>query len=469
MTDTNLGWHRTRLIGLLFFLYMGFKNKIDRAKIFFTENILHTPERELTGLWLNLRKLVSVIRITAKHFLDDELQLRASALTYNTLLAIVPILAILIAIAGGFGFEKIIESQILESFPAQRETLSTAFQFVDNYLKFSRSGVVIGIGIVFLLWSVISLLSNIELTMNKIWQAKERSLYHKINDYTSLFIILPILMILSSGTSVLITTFLEDAEESLGFITPLIYKLLELSPYFFTIIFFTVAYMLIPNTKVKFKYALIAGIVCGIAFQIFQFIYLNGQIWVSKYNAIYGSFAFLPLLLLWMQLSWLIFLFGVLLSFSMQTADYGNEEKLKKISSQYFDFILLIISCVIVQRFEKGLSPLTLQNISKSYNIPIRVTKLVINKLLDSGIIIETLNEDERVPSYQPAFDISKLSVGMLLNKIDTEGAGEKSFRVNRNDKYKLQWDTVVAARKNMYDTTNYTLIKDLTIEQPNK
>ena len=122
---------------------MGFKNKIERAKVFFTENILHTPERELTGLWRNIRRLVSVIRITAKHFLDDELQLRASALTYNTLLAIVPILALLIAIAGGFGFEKIIESQILESFPAQRDTLSTAFQFVDNYLKFSRSGVVI--------------------------------------------------------------------------------------------------------------------------------------------------------------------------------------------------------------------------------------------------------------------------------------------------------------------------------------
>jgi len=448
---------------------MNFKTKISRAKTFIVENILHTPERELTGLWRNLRKLVSVIRITAKHFLDDELQLRASALTYNTMLAIVPILAILIAIAGGFGFEKIIESQILESFPAQRDALSTAFQFVDNYLKFSQSGIVIGIGVVFLLWTVISLLSNIEMTMNKIWQAKERSLYHKINDYTSLFIILPILMILSSGTSVLITTFLKDAEEMFGFITPLIYKLLELSPYFFTIVFFTVAYLLIPNTKVKFKYAFIAGILCGIAFQLFQYLYLNGQIWVSKYNAIYGSFAFLPLLLLWMQLSWLIFLFGVLLSFSMQTADYGNEDNVKSISSQYYKFILLIISCVIVQRFEKGLSPLTLQNISSSYNIPIRIAKTIINKLIDSGIIIETLNEDERVPSYQPAFDISKMSVGMLLSRVDADGTGEKNFRINRNEKYKLQWETITNAYNTMYNAMDNVLIKDVEIEQINK
>lgn len=448
---------------------MNLKTKISRAKIFIVENILHTPERELSGLWRNLRKLVSVIRITAKHFLDDELQLRASALTYNTMLAIVPILAILIAIAGGFGFEKIIESQILESFPAQRDALSTAFQFVDNYLKFSQSGIVIGIGVVFLLWTVISLLSNIEMTMNKIWQAKERSLYHKINDYTSLFIILPILMILSSGTSVLITTFLKDAEEMFGFITPLIYKLLELSPYFFTIVFFTVAYLLIPNTKVKFKYAFIAGILCGIAFQLFQYLYLNGQIWVSKYNAIYGSFAFLPLLLLWMQLSWLIFLFGVLLSFSMQTADYGNEDNVKSISSQYYKFILLIISCVIVQRFEKGLSPLTLQNISSTYNIPIRIAKTVINKLINSGIIIETLNEDERVPSYQPAFDISKMSVGMLLSRVDADGTGEKNFRINRDEKYKLQWETITKAYNTMYNAMDNILIKDVEIEQINK
>lgn len=448
---------------------MNFKTKISRAKTFIVENILHTPERELTGLWRNLRKLVSVIRITAKHFLDDELQLRASALTYNTMLAIVPILAILIAIAGGFGFEKIIESQILESFPAQKDALSTAFQFVDNYLKFSQSGIVIGIGVVFLLWTVISLLSNIEMTMNKIWQAKERSLYHKINDYTSLFIILPILMILSSGTSVLITTFLKDAEEMFGFITPLIYKLLELSPYFFTIVFFTVAYLLIPNTKVKFKYAFIAGILCGIAFQLFQYLYLNGQIWVSKYNAIYGSFAFLPLLLLWMQLSWLIFLFGVLLSFSMQTADYGNEDNVKSISSQYYKFILLIISCVIVQRFEKGLSPLTLQNISSSYNIPIRIAKTVINKLIDSGIVIETLSDDERVPSYQPAFDISKMSVGMLLSRVDADGTGEKNFRINRDQKYKLQWETITNAYNTMYNAMDNILIKDVEIEQINK
>ena len=115
------------------------------------------------------------------------------------------------------------------------------------------------------------------------------------------------------------------------------------------------------------------------------------------------------------------------------------------------------------------MSPLTLQNISSSYNIPIRIAKTIINKLIDSGIIIETLNEDERVPSYQPAFDISKMSVGMLLSRVDADGTGEKNFRINRNEKYKLQWETITNAYNTMYNAMDNVLIKDVEIEQINK
>jgi len=272
-------------------------------------------------------------------------------------------------------------------------------------------------------------------------------------------------MILSGGTSVFMSTFLSDGEKSLPILTPLIYNLLEFTPYLSTIILFTVAYTLIPNTRVKFKYALIAGIVCGIAFQIFQYIYINGQIWVSRYNAIYGSFAFLPLLLLWLQLSWLIFLFGVLLSFSMQNLDYDNEEDMRNISRQYKDFLIVLITSIIVQRFDKRYAPLTKMRISKYYSIPLRLTSQIIHLLLKAGIIIEVVSGDERIPAYQPAFDINKLSVGMLLNRVDNVGSGEKAFRVNRNSRYRRQWDAIVNARKEMYKISSDLLIKDLEIE----
>ena len=103
--------------------------------------------------------------------------------------------------------------------------------------------------------------------------------------------------------------------------------------------------------------------------------------------------------------------------------------------------------------------------ISKYYSIPLRLTSQIIHLLLKAGIIIEVVSGDERIPAYQPAFDINKLSVGMLLNRVDNVGSGEKAFRVNRNSRYRRQWDAIVNARKEMYKISSDLLIKDLEIE----
>lgn len=190
-------------------------------------------------------------------------------------------------------------------FPAQKEALEHALSFVDAYLAQAKSGIFVGVGIIFLLWTVISLMSTVESTLRYLaGKENDRSFYRKITDYTSMFVLLPILMIASSGISLFISTGI-DSNAYLYFISPLVRNIISFSPYFLTCLLFTGIYVLVPNTKVKFWNAFIAGVICGTAFQLFQFLYISGQIWVSKYNAIYGSFAFLPLFLLWMQLSWL--------------------------------------------------------------------------------------------------------------------------------------------------------------------
>ena len=217
-----------------------------------------------------------------------------------------------------------------------------------------------------------------------------------------------------------------------------------------------------PNTKVKFWNAFIAGIICGTAFQIFQFLYISGQIWVSKYNAIYGSFAFLPLFLLWMQLSWLICLFGAVLSFSAQNIEsYDFEQDTKNISRRYKDFVVLLIASVIVKRFENGEAPLTMQQISKAYQIPIKLTSQVLYLLIEIGIVRETTTDDERLLAYQPASDISGMTVGTLLMRIDE--LGSEQYKINRDTLYNKQWVALLKAREQMYDTAGKVLLKDLT------
>lgn len=438
---------------------------IHIAVKFLFEDIWRITESEVSGIRRVSIRLIKTIIISVRRFNEDGIQTKASALTYNTLLAMVPMLALLFAIARGFGFQNIIQSQLFDYFPAQREALGHAFGFVEQYLQQAKSGVFVGVGLLLLLWTVIGMINNIETVFNEIWQIKKsRSFYRKITDYTSLFLILPVLMVASSGISLFFSSSISSSGY-LSFISPFLFKLLSFSPYLLTWLIFTGMYVFIPNTRVKFVNALLAGIICGSVFQLFQFLYISGQMWVSKYNAIYGSFAFLPLLLLWIQLSWLICLFGAVLTFSSQSIrNYDFEQDTKSISRRFRDFLTIVIASVIVKRFERGQIPLTIEEISFEYKIPIKLTASIVNQLVQVGVISETLSGvDERILAYQPAIDIGKLSVGYLVTKIDEDGS--ENFKIDKT-LFHDQWNTLIDMRKQMRSETDTILLKDLEIEQ---
>ncbi len=255
------------------------------------------------GVWSDTRRnwkvnTIKTLNLTVRSFLNTDLQNRASALTYNTLLAIVPALALLFAIGRGFGFENLLQTQLFQVLPSQKHALETGIDFVNSYLSQASQGVFVGVGIVVLLWTMISLMSNIEDTFNTVWGVtRDRSFGRKIIDYTAILFLLPILMICSSGISVMMSYTLVD-NPRLHFISPAVKIVLDVAPFVLTWMSFTGMYLAFPNTKVRFKNAFLSGVFAGTAFQILQYLFLSGQIYVSKYNAIYGSFAFLPLLLI---------------------------------------------------------------------------------------------------------------------------------------------------------------------------
>ena len=269
-----------------------------------------------------------------------------------------PALALLFAIGRGFGFQNLLQTQLFSSFPAQAEALKTAFTFVDSYLAQSSEGIFVGIGIVFLLWTLISLISSVEDSFNRIWGIEHgRSFWRKITDYTAICLILPVLMICSSGITLLMSTTIQKVLP-FDFLSPLVSTLLDFSSVILVWFFFAGSYMLIPNTKVKFKNALIAGIIAGTSFVILQWLFLSGQIYVTRYNAIYGSFSFLPLLLIWLQLVWLITLSGAVYCYSSQNIfQFSFSNEIEKISEDYRWRILLAVTTIIIRRFVKGMKP----------------------------------------------------------------------------------------------------------------
>lgn len=389
-----------------------------------------------TGVWKETRdttgiRILKVANFSVRSYLDRNLQTRSMSLTYSTVLAIVPAFALLFAIGRGFGFQKLLEDELFRSFPAQQKFISFALKFVDSYLAEASQGVFVGVGIIFLLWTLISLLSYIESAFNEVWDIKhDRSMYQKVTDYIAICLIVPVLMICSSGVSIFMSATVQT-NTHFAFLTPFVNIALEFSPLVLAWLAFTLSYLLIPNTKVSFKYAAISGAVCAVCFQVLQFLFVSGQLYVSKYNAIYGSFSFVPLLLIWLQLTWLIVLVGCVLTYSLQNVfSFNFIGDLKKMSENYERKVTIILAAAIVGRFRKGKTPLTRTQLSFYYDIPIRVVVAICDNLYKAKMINFVMLPDDKT-GVAPATETGTLTVGQLLSKIDHVGSSDFIPRFN--------------------------------------
>ena len=319
--------------------------------------------------------------LTVRGVQEQNLGASSRSLTYRTILSLVPMLAVLFAIARGFGFEKILESQIFDFFnnsdtematdtlvdvsETTSFTIETIIKLVNNSLEHAKGGVFAGIGVILLLYTVILLFSDIENSFNRIWGVKKgRSIQRRAVDYFALILLLPIFAVLNYSLTALIQASTGPFDKFSYILDPVVTQVFNFLPFLVMIITLTLLYRFMPNTKVKWASALIGGIIGGIAIQLFQMIYLNGQLWIAKYNAIYGAFAAIPLLLLWVQMSWFIVLIGAELSYSAQNVrKFSFDRETKNISRRFRDFFTLMIASVIVKRFAEGETPLTADGI----------------------------------------------------------------------------------------------------------
>lgn len=445
----------------------------DKLKTAFSRLIIKTKNfitYSISGVWNDPRRttgvrLLRTVNLAVNSFLDRGLQNRSMALTYSTVLALVPAIALLVAIGRGFGLQDSLQEELYNFFPSQHKAISTALQFVDSYLNSATQGVFVGAGIIFLLWTVISLLSSIEDAFNTIWDVKhDRSLFKKVTDYIAICLIIPILMICSSGVSIFMSTTIQD-NLSVPFLTPMVNAILEAAPLILYWIAFTLSYLLIPNTKVNFKYACISGAISAVGFTILQLLFVNGQIYVSKYNAIYGSFAFLPLLLIWLQLSWLLLLSGCVLTYSLQNVfTFNFNSNSDKLSNDGWSSVALIVMTVIARRFIDHKKPISEVEIAQSYDLPIRLVTRIVQTFHSAGLTY-TVQIGEEAEGEVPAMELANYSVADFLRSYNT--AGDIAFLPNIRKIYADLFAIILPIRSHCYDEYSSVLVRDLPIPTP--
>ena len=264
------------------------------------------------------KRIFETLILTIKYFTRKRVMAKASALTYSTLLAIVPILAVVFAIARGFGYNKYIEVWFRDILGSQPQAADVIIGWVNSYLVHTKSGVFLGIGLVFMLYTVLMLVNNIEDTFNEIWQvSSSRSIYRSFTNYLAAFFLCPIFIVVTTGFSIVLTTVASSMPDVL-MLGSVVRFLLDLLPYVLLSALFFGLYVSMPNTHVDWRCAVVPGIIAGVGIQWLQLFYVHSQIWVTGYNAIYGSFAALPLFMLWVQISWSICLFGAQMTFTNQ-------------------------------------------------------------------------------------------------------------------------------------------------------
>lgn len=408
-------------------------NKIRRLN----DYIWHTPLSELSRRKLMLIKQLRIVVLAARGFSNDKVQLRASALTFYTLLSVIPVAAIAFAIAKGFGLDQNLEQLIIEKFQTQQELLNELLPIARNALHETSGGYIAGLGVIILFWSVMSLFNHIESSFNHIWQIKNaRPWYRKFTDYLTIMLIAPVLLILSSSVTVFVNTQLAEYMLNapiLNFFKPIIAFLIKAFPYLLSWLTLTALFIVMPNTKVRVGSALVAGIIAGTFLQLLFWFYLDLQFGISKLSAIYGSFAAIPLFVIWVQSSWIIVLLGAEISFANQNVlRYEFESEALNISHYQKRALTLMIMHLIIKNFELGARPLNSESISQKLKIPVRLVRDIIEDLDAVNLVSAVHEKDEKERLFQPAMDINSITVSLLISRLDKKGIEQSIVVKNR-------------------------------------
>ena len=353
-----------------------------------------------------MKRLAQIFQVIVFRFRNDLCFLRAAALTFNSVLSVVPVLAVMFGIAKGFGLERIFEQTLRQEFKDQEEVIKYLIGFGYTLLDQARGGLIAGIGVITLFYTVLKLLSTIEDSLNAMWGLqKSRPLGRKIIDFLALILLCPIFFVISSSLTVFLTTYIGMMKESntlIGHMQPMIVQVLVVIPYVLSSALFTFLYMYMPNIRVRFSAALLAGVCAGIAYQVLQAWYIFIQIQVSKTGAIYGSFAALPLFLLWLYFSWLIFLIGaeIVVIYQERLWDPKMIAPFRKLNLFEKELAFLAITKAAVDAIINRQGAVSIEEIAQTLRMPERLVTELVQELVAVNILFRT--ENGVVPAQNP-------------------------------------------------------------------
>jgi membrane protein len=400
--------------------------------------------RTLYGWRRALTIAIRLLVVLARQLLHGQLNLRAMSLVYTTLLSVVPLLAVSFSVLKGFGVHNQIEPLLLSFLaplgPQGLELTNSIIGFVENI----KVGVLGSLGLVFLLYTVVSLVQKVESAFNYVWQVGQlRGLAQRFSNYLSVILIGPVLVFAALGMTA--TAMNNSLVQQLISVEPLGSALLTLSklvPYLLVIAAFTFIYMFIPNTRVNMSAATIGGVVAGVLWQSSGWAFAAFIASSSKYAAIYSGFAIGVLLLIWLYVNWLVLLLGAQVAFYVQYPQYLSRQPVQlRPSNRLRERLAFQIMFMVADHHINGRAPWTAEDLIRQLGLPMEPVHNVLRLMVDSGFLAETGGDP---PAYLPRNDVDTMSLFELYEVV--RSAGENRFLTIKSLPHQQQVEEVMAA-----------------------
>ena len=372
-----------------------------------------------SGFKRKISEIKRMIYLIYRNYRDGETQILAISLTYYSLLAIFPVVALVLGITKGFGLDKIFIQKFFELWPGNNSFLRVIVDVAQRLLLSTESSILTGVGIVILIYSAVKVLIMLENSFNKIWKInKKRSITRRVVDYIAIIFLGPIFFVLLSALNSVAVEEISKHFSGNAVIMNLFIGLFGPATY---IILFSYLFYVIPNTNVKIKPAVYAGIVTTLLTFGWKLLFLLLQSSITRYNIIYGSLALIPIFLIWVQYVWVTILLGAQIAFSIQTSDeFLYSEKIEMPIKVKREAGILILSLIIKNFVEKKES-FTYQKLTDRLGMEVFFVKEILSDLEKMGFINEVFYDKNSDSQYQVAYSPESITIREFMKKFDTK------------------------------------------------
>jgi|GEM_PF-5275550 membrane protein len=343
--------------------------------------------------------------VAYQKFMLDNGALYTASLTFHTLFAIAPFFAILFGMARGFGLESTLQDLLTNVFEGQQQVQQQLSEFAVNLLQKTQQEIVAGVGIVILVWSILKVLRELDGLLRKVWLSHNyKKIIYRLPNLLAFIFFIPILLMIAWSFLNYMSSSISPYVAQISDVTAIkSYVMLKMLSMIGVGLMLGSGFYMLAEKPIAIRPCIVAGLATSMLFHALQAFYIHSQYFIASYGIVYGSFAAIPLFMLWIYLNWFVFIFGVELCFVLEhKIKHSWQLQVAEISDKTLYQLSETIMLKIGENFAQQKPAFNAKQLAHTLNLPLLATKFILSKLVDAQLILPVPFPESKSITYHP-------------------------------------------------------------------